>query len=49
VEYLVELVSNVGFPIGVAVYLMTVMRSDIRALREAVTALTVELSHHRLG
>lgn len=49
ITMLTELVQGVGFPIGVAIYLLVYMKQEIRANREALLELRIaitKLSQH---
>lgn len=49
ITMLTELVQGVGFPIGVAIYLLVYMKQEIRTNREALQELRIaimKLSQH---
>ena len=49
ITMLIELIQGVGFPVGVAVYLLVYMKQEIKANREALVELRlviVKLSQH---
>ena len=43
ITMLTELVQGVGFPIGVAIYLLVYMKQEIRANREALLELRIAI------
>jgi hypothetical protein len=44
VEYLVEIITDLGFPIFVAVFVLVRLEPSMRKLYDAVTALTVVIA-----